>query len=65
MFIYIDLFHTYSILFTFIFPLMHTGSNHYGIAGYYALKAVNEGLIVSCNGMHFTWNCFSIGYVIY
>lgn len=54
MFIYIDLFHTYSILFTFIFPLMHTGSNHYGIAGYYALKAVNEGLIVSCNVMHFT-----------
>ena len=53
MFIYIDLFHTYSIA-HFIFPLIHTGSNHYGIAGYYALKAVNEGLIVSCNVMHFT-----------
>ena len=52
--LYTLIYSIHTVLLTFIFPLIHTGSNHYGIAGYYALKAVNEGLIVSCNGTHFT-----------
>ena len=29
--------------------MFYAGSNHYGIAGYYALMAVKQGLIVSLN----------------
>ncbi len=42
--------------------MFSTGSNHYGIAGYYGLKAVKQGLIVSPWQMYvasfpgFRWN---------